>query len=100
MLHIVDTIEVDAPDVDAYLDAVRGLGVPVMTDAGASFVSCEASPPDIGEPVWVQVVWAVDDFERWNEVRRDLVLDPRWYAYGARITALRRGGTRRFFVAA
>jgi hypothetical protein len=100
VLHIVDTVEVEAAEVDAYLEAVRNLGVPVMTAAGASLVSCAATPPDIGDPVCVQVVWAVDGFERWNEVRRDLVLDPRWYVYGARITALRRGGTRRIYVTA
>ena len=100
MLHIVDTVEVDAAEVDAYLEAVRNLGVPVMTDAGASLMSCAASPPDIGDPVCVQVVWGVDGFERWNEVRRDLVLDPRWYAYAARISTLRHGGTRRFYVTA
>jgi hypothetical protein len=99
VLHIVDTVEVEPADVDAYVDVVHGLGVPVMADAGASLVSCGATPVGIGDPVCVQVVWAVDGFERWNEVRRDLVLDPRWYAYGARAAALRRDGTRRFFTA-
>ena len=98
MLHIVDTIEVAPDDVDAYVDVVHDLGVPVMADAGASLVSCATTPVGIGDPVCVQVVWAVEDgFDRWNEVRRDLVLDPRWYAYGARAAALRQGGTRRFF---
>jgi hypothetical protein len=97
VLHIVDTVEVEDADAGAYVEAVHELGVPVMTDAGASLVSCATTPPDIGDPVHVQVVWAVDSFERWNEVRRDLVLDPRWYLYGARVSALRRSGTRRFY---
>ena len=100
MLHIVDTVEVEPAETDGYVDAVHELGVPVMADAGASLVWCGATPRHIGEPVWVQVVWAVDGFERWNEVRRDLVLDPRWYEYGARVAALRRGGTRRFYATA
>jgi hypothetical protein len=96
MLHIVDTVEVDAANLHGYCDAVRGLGAVVMADAGAELVSCLASPRDAGEPVTVQCTWAVGGFERWNEIRKALVLDPRWYEYAASLAVLRRGGTRRF----
>jgi hypothetical protein len=72
----------------------------IMTDAGASFVSCATTSSEIGEHVFIQVVWAVGDHERWNEIRRDLVLDPRFHEYGSTVAALRVGGTRRFFTAA
>lgn len=96
-MHLVDTVEVEPEQVDHYLEVVRTLGLPVMIDAGASFVSCGTTSKLIGERVWVQVVWAFANHEQWNEIRRQLVLDPRWYEYGARLASLRVGGTRRFY---
>jgi hypothetical protein len=52
---------------------------------------------EIRADVDVQVVWSFDDHEQWNVVRKNLVLDPRWYEYAGRIAALRTGGTRRFY---
>jgi hypothetical protein len=100
MLHLVDTVEVEPDHVDDYLDVLRTLGLPIMIDAGAAFVSCGTTSKLIGEPVSIQVVWAFADHEQWNEIRRQLVLDPRWYEYGARAASLRVGGTRRFYAPA
>jgi hypothetical protein len=96
VVFLVDTVEVAPADVDAYLAAVDGLGRPVMTDAGAALVSTRRSDPAAGAPVTVEVTWGFDDYVAWNEIRRRLVLDPRWYEYGRAVAALRRGGTRRF----
>ena len=81
-MHLVDTVDVDADNLGEYLRVVEELGVPVMTHAGAGFVSCATTEAGLGEPVTVQVTWAFADHERWNEIRRDLVLDPRWHEYG------------------
>lgn len=97
MVHLVDTVEVDGDHVDGYLAALQGLGIPVMTEAGASFVSCRATSRHLGENVCIEVVWAFEDHDSWNEIRKNLVLDPRVYEYGERIAALRTGGTRRFY---
>ena len=97
MVHVVDTVEVEPERVDEYLQVVGSEGIGVMTGAGARFLGCRTTSKDLGEPVVVQVTWEVDDHEHWNEVRKSLVLDPRWYAYGDRLAALRSGGTRRFF---
>jgi hypothetical protein len=97
MVHLVDTVEVEPGRLDEYLRAVEHLGVPVMTDAGASFVACATTAADLGEAITVQVTWSFSDHEQWNEIRRALVLDPRWHEYGGRLAALRTGGTRRFF---
>jgi hypothetical protein len=97
MVHLVDTVEVEPARAGDYLMAVETLGIPVMTEAGASFVSCWTTAKDLGEPVRIEVVWAFEDHEQWNDVRRNLVLDPRWYQYGDRIAALRISGTRRFY---
>ena len=97
MVHVVDTIEVGVEHVDDYLELVGTVGMAVMTDAGATFVSCATTSREVGEAVHVQVVWAFDDYEQWNEIRRNLVLDLRWYEYGARTATLRIGGTRRFY---
>jgi hypothetical protein len=96
MVFLVDTVEVAPGDVDAYLEAVAALGVPVMTGAGAVFVSVRRSDPAAGAPATVEVTWSFDDYGAWNEIRRRLVLDPRWYEYGRAVAALRGGGTRRF----
>jgi NIPSNAP len=100
MIHLVDTVEVDPGDVDGYLAAVQGAGMAVMTEAGASFVSCATTSSEIGERVHIQVVWAFEDFEQWNEIRRNMVLDPRWYQYAQQAASLRVGGTRRFYTPA
>ncbi len=96
-MHLVDTVEVEPGHVEDYLDVLRSLGRAVMTDAGATFVSCATTSSEIGERVHVQVVWAVDDHGHWDEIRKNLVLDPRYHDYGARVASLRTGGTRRFF---
>jgi hypothetical protein len=97
MPYVVDTIEVEPQAVARYLEAVEQLGLPVMTDAGARFVSCATTAADIGEMVDVQIVWAFDDHAQWNVIRRNMVLDPRWYEYAETVAALRTGGTRRIF---
>jgi hypothetical protein len=100
MIHLVDTVEVEPGDVEDYLDTVRGAGMAVMTEAGASFVSCATTSGEVGERVHIQVVWAFEDFEQWNEIRRNMVLDPRWYEYAQKAASLRVGGTRRFYTPA
>ena len=97
MPYVVDTVEVEPDVVTRYLEAVEQLGVPVMTDAGARFVSCATTAADIGETVDVQIVWAFDDHAQWNVIRRNMVLDPRWYESSDPVAALRSGGTRRVF---
>jgi hypothetical protein len=97
MPYVVDTIEVEPDVVARYLEAVEQLGVPVMTAAGARFVSCATTAADIGEIVDVQIVWAFDDHAQWNVIRRNMVLDPRWYEYSERVAGLRTGGTRRVY---
>jgi len=97
VLHVVDTVEVDPDRAGDYLELIGTLGVTVMTDAGATLVSCATTSAEIGEPVSVQVVWGCDGYPAWNEIRMHLVLDPRWHELGSRAAALRRGGTRRFY---
>jgi hypothetical protein len=98
VVHLVDSVDVEPERVPDYLDALETLGIPVMTSAGASFVSCSRTLADLGEPARLDVVWAFEDFEQWNEIRKHLVLDPRWYEYGDRIALLRLSGTRRFYL--
>jgi hypothetical protein len=98
MMHLVDTVEVEPEHVDRYLELVGTLGMAVMTDAGATFVSCATTPGGLGEPLHVQVAWSCVDFVHWNEIRKNMVLDPRYHEYGSMATSLRVGGTRRFFV--
>lgn len=97
MPYVVDTIEVAPESVASYLVAVERLGVPVMTEAGASFVSCATTAGDLGENVDIQIVWAFDDHDQWNVIRKNMVLDPRWYVYAGQIAALRMSGTRRIY---
>ncbi len=97
MAYMVDTIEVEAHSLAPYLDAVEHLGVPVMTDAGATLVSCATTSVAVDVVVDVQIVWSFDDHVQWNVIRKNLVLDPRWYRYADRVASLRTGGTRRFY---
>jgi len=96
-VHLVDTVEVEPERVAEYLEVVRTLGMAVMGDAGASFVSCATTSDAIGEPVCIEVRWSCDDHVHWDEIRKNLVLDPRYHRYGATVASLRVRGTRRFF---
>ena len=97
MPYVVDTVEVEPSCLASYLAVVERLGVPVMTDAGASFVGCATTAADLGESVDIQIVWAFDDHAQWNVIRRNMVLDPRWYEYARQVSALRTGGRRRVY---
>ena len=95
--YIVDTVQVKPDDLDAYVALVHRTAVPVMTRAGAGFVSCWATSPKLGEDVDVQVTWSFPDHVQWNEVRKNLVLDQEWHALAGSAAALRQGGARRFY---
>jgi hypothetical protein len=95
--YIVDTVQVRPEDRDAYVALVHGTAVPVMTRAGAGFVSCLATSPALGEDVDVQVTWSFPDHVAWNEIRKNLVLDRDWHALAHSTRQLRAGGTRRFY---
>jgi hypothetical protein len=97
VLHVVDTVEVDPDRAGDYIELIGTLGVTVMTEAGASLVSCASTSAEIGEPVSVQVVWGCAGYPAWNEIRMHLVLDPRWHELAGRAAALRLSGTRRFY---
>jgi hypothetical protein len=95
--YIVDTVQVKPADLDAYVALVQSTAVPVMTRAGAGFVSCWATSPALGEDVDVQVTWSFPDHAAWNEIRKNLVLDRDWHALARTAQGLRSGGTRRFY---
>jgi hypothetical protein len=95
--YMVDTIQVRPSALDAYVALVHDVAVPVMTAAGASLVSCWTTSPALGEDVDVQVTWSFPDHVRWNEIRKNLVLDREWHALANSTAALRQGGARRFY---
>ena len=95
--YLVDTVQVRPADVTPYVELVRSAGVPVMTGAGAAFVSCWTTSAELGEDVDVQVTWSFGDHTEWNEIRKNLVLDRRWHDFARRAAGLRTGGTRRFY---
>ncbi len=97
VVYLVDTVQLATGDVDAYVGLVTRIQVPVMTGAGATFVSCWATSRELGTDVDVQTTWSVADHVRWNEIRRNLVLEPDWHRFAAVAASLRRGGTRRFY---
>jgi hypothetical protein len=97
LVYVVDTIDVAVDAADSYVSMVRDEALPVMSDAGATLVGCWATSKDIGEDVRVKVVWSCADHIAWNEIRKNFVLDPRYYAYAARAESLRKGGDRRFY---
>lgn len=99
MAYVVDTVQVEPADVETYLQVVETCGIAIMEEAGARFVSCWTTARDIGELVEVLTAWTFENHEHWNEIRRNLVLDPRWFDYSTRLSELWKGGTRRFYYA-
>ena len=97
MLFLTDTIDLDPARTADFVRLVHESAVPVMIDAGAALFACWSTRADLGESVTVFVAWSVYDFARWNEIRKNLVLDPRWHRYGIEAARLWRGGKRRFY---
>jgi hypothetical protein len=97
MAYVVDTALMEPTNVQEYLHLVETEAVSVMTDAGAGFVSCWSTSGELGEEVQVKTIWSFADHVEWNVIRKNMVLDPRYYAYSEKIKPLRTGGTRRFF---
>jgi Stress responsive A/B Barrel Domain len=95
-VRLVDQHQVAPDDVDELVALVREQVRPTMEAAGATFVSCDVGPA-LGDDVDVLTVWACADFTAWNDIRRNLMFDPRYHAAGAALHRLRRGGTRRFY---
>ena len=87
MPYLVDTIEVEPHCLAPYLEVVEHLGVPVMTEAGASFVSCAATSTDTDERVEVQIVWGC---RRPRAVERD----PQEHRPRSALVRVRRPGCR------
>jgi hypothetical protein len=100
MAYVVDTALMEPENAQEYLRIIETEAVPVMTGAGAGFVSCWSTSSELGEEVSVKTIWSFADHAEWNVIRKNMVLDPRWYAYSEKIKPLRTGGTRRFFYAA
>lgn len=100
MAYVVDTALVEPADAAEYLSVVQTEAVPVMTDAGAGFISCWATSGELGEAVSIKTIWSFADHADWNVIRKNMVLDPRWYQYSDKFARLRTGGNRRFYYAA
>ena len=81
MAYVVDTAQMDPGNAQEYLRLVETEAVPVMTEAGAGFVSCWETSSELGEEVSVKTIWSFADHVEWNVIRKNMVLDPRWYEY-------------------
>lgn len=96
MVLLVDTVAVPAAALAQYADALRTRAIPLMTEAGATLERLAIGDPELEDPVTVELSWSVSDFVEWNEVRKTLVLDARYYELGMLLHGMRTGGTRRF----
>lgn len=96
VVYLVDTVAVAPHDVDEYVRTIFSEVVPVMQQAGAVFEHCRTTSSDFDRPVDIEVAWSFDDNEAWNDIRRNLVLDPRWHHCADVLGRLRSSGTRRF----
>lgn len=94
-VRLVDQHRVAPADVERFVALVRDEVRPTMEAAGAAFVACDVAP-ELGDDVDVLTVWSCADFVAWNEIRRNLMFDPRYHAFAAAVAELRHGGTRRF----
>ena len=97
MIHLVDTVEVRADDLDAYLDAFREYYLPGATERGMELVACWHTPRGIGDTVDAMVVFALESWEEWERIRNVGVRDRRMATWVERRRALVLSGTRRFY---
>ena len=96
MMYLVDTVSVEPVKLGAYLETLQLQALPLYTSAGAALEYCRTTATDLGELVEVEVAWSFADNAPWNDIRRTLVLDPRYYQCAQALAALRTGGSRRF----
>lgn len=97
MIHLVDTVEVQPDDLEAYLAAFAECYLPGATDRGMELVACWHTPTDIGEIVTVTVVFRMESWEEWERIRNAGVRDPRMGEWIDRRRELMVTGTRRFY---
>ena len=97
MIHLVDTVEVRADDLDALLDAFRRYYLAGATERGMELVACWHTPRGIGDVVDVIVVFALEGWEAWERIRNEGVRDRRMATWVERRRALVLRGTRRFY---
>lgn len=100
MIHLVDTVDVQPEDLDAYLAAFADYYLPGATERGMELVGYWHTPRDIGEIVTVMVVFRMESWGAWERIRNAAVRDPRIATWIDRRRALMVTGTRRFYESA
>jgi hypothetical protein len=100
VIHLVDTVEVQPHDLEAYLAAFGETYLPGATERGMELVASWHTPTDIGEPVTVIVVFRMESWEEWERIRNAGVRDPRMGEWIDRRRELMVNGTRRFYESA
>jgi hypothetical protein len=97
MIRLVDTVEVQPHDLEAYLAAFAEYYLPGALDRGVTFVGCWHTPTEIGENISVVVVFELESWEHWERVRNAGVRDPLMPTWIERRRELMLRGTRRFY---
>ena len=98
MIYLVDDIIVAPEDTEKYLELLQTVYLPDASRRDLELVACWHTPTDIGEDVNILIIWALRDWKHWDQVRHDSVMDLSMWAWVDQIKALRKGGTRRFFL--
>jgi hypothetical protein len=97
VIHLVDTVEVQRADLDAYLAAFTEHYLPGATERGMELVGCWHTPTEIGENVSVMAVFRLESWAEWERIRNAGVRDPRMATWIDLRRALMVNGTRRFY---
>jgi hypothetical protein len=98
LLYLVDDIIVAPENTEKYLELFQTDYLPGARKRGLELVACWHTPTDIGEDVNIKFIWALRDWKQWDQVRHDSVTDLSVWGWVDQAKALRKGGTRRFFL--
>jgi hypothetical protein len=97
VIFLVESVDVRAEDVDAYVAGFETHYLPGALERGMELVGCWHTPRQIGEDVTITVIFRLHGWAEWEQIRNAAVGDP---GVGAWV-ALRRGlmvrGTRKFY---
>jgi hypothetical protein len=93
-LLVVDTLATLPEGVASLRGLTTSLASEMMRDAGARLMS--SVEVDHAVTPTLEITWSCESYAAWNVIRRNLVLDPRFYRYERRLRPLLVGGTRRF----
>lgn len=97
MIYLLDNVLLAPDDLPGYLDSLEHRLLPAARQRGMGLVAVWHTNTELGEDVTVTVVFRLQGWAHWVELRAAAALDPLLYEWLAEVTPMRKGGRRLFY---